>query len=240
MVGFKQTTRAVVMAAAMLAPLGLLVAPSSADASVRDTVSNLLDQFAQLAHPDAVAPAESGITHPPATVKPAEESAFQSALPDLNMPSLPSTAVAELPEPTVETPFKKLFCVEYARARSGLAMFGDAKYWWSRAKNLYSRARTPVENAVLVFKATSRLKLGHVAVVTRIVSNREIRVDQANWQNHGEIDHATPVMDVSARNDWSQVRVWDMKSSQFGRVYPVSGFIFEPQQQLMRQASNEQ
>ena len=60
------------------------------------------------------------------------------------------------------------------------------------------------------------LKKGHVAVVTDIVSKREIRVDQANWQNHGEIDHATPVLDVSARNDWSQVRVWDMRSKAFG------------------------
>ena len=47
-------------------------------------------------------------------------------------------------------------------------------------------------------------------MVTDIVSKREIRVDQANWQNHGEIDHATPVLDVSAKNDWSQVRVWDI------------------------------
>ena len=86
-------------------------------------------------------------------------------------------------------------------------------------------AKAPAENAVMVFKVTSRLKLGHVAVVTKIVSSREIRVDQANWQNHGEIDHSTPVMDVSKKNDWSQVRVWDIKSSQFGRVYPVAGFI---------------
>jgi hypothetical protein len=212
-----------------------ILAPVSAQASIRDTVNDLLTQFAAIANPGAVTPAESGITHPPAQIKTPEESAFQSALPEFNMPSLPSVAIAELPTPSVETPFKKLFCAEYARARSGLAMFGDAKYWWTRAKSLYARASSPVENAVLVFKATSRLKLGHVAVVTHIVSNREIRVDQANWQNHGEIDHATPVMDVSARNDWSQVRVWDMKSGQFGRVYPVSGFIF---QEMTRQASN--
>jgi hypothetical protein len=144
--------------------------------------------------------------------------------------------VAELPTPSVETPLKKMFCAEYARARSGLALFGDAKYWWARARSLYVRARAPVKNAVLVFAVTPRLKLGHVAVVTNIVSAREIRVDQANWQNHGEIDHSTPVMDVSRKNDWSQVRVWDIKSGQFGRVYPVSGFIA---QDLVRQADNE-
>ncbi len=142
------------------------------------------------------------------------------------MPSLPSVAVAELPDPSVETPLKKMFCVEYARMRSGLAMFGDAKFWWARAKNLYARAKAPVENAVMVFTVTPRLKLGHVAVVTKIVSSREIRVDQANWQNHGEIDHSTPVLDVSTKNDWSQVRVWDIKSSQFGRMsMPVSGLF---------------
>src|SRR6185437_10686359 len=109
-------------------------------------------------------------------------------LTDFSMPSLPSAAIPELPQPTVETPLHKLFCVEYARARSGLAVFGDAKFWWSRAKNLYARMATPAENAVMVFSGSKRLKKGHVAVVTDTVSKREIRVDQANWQNHGEID----------------------------------------------------
>jgi hypothetical protein len=156
---------------------------------------------------------------------------------DFEMPALPSVAVAELPQPSVETPLHKLFCVEYARARSGLAVFGDAKFWWSRAKNLYARAATPVENAVMVFSGSKRLKDGHVAVVTNIISKREIQVDQANWQNHGEIDHATPVLDVSARNDWSKVRVWDMRSNGFGaHVYAISGFIAK---ELVKRASND-
>ena len=151
--------------------------------------------------------------------------------------ALPSVAIAELPQPSVETPFHKLFCVEYARARSGLAVFGDAKFWWAHAKNLYARMTMPVENAVMVFAGSKRLRKGHVAVVTDIVSKREIRVDQANWQNRGEIDHATPVLDVSARNDWSQVRVWDMHSGGFGaHVYAISGFIAK---ELMKQASND-
>ena len=75
----------------------------------------------------------------------------------------------------------------------------------------------PVEEAVMVFAGSKRLKRGHVAVVTGIVSPREIIVDQANWQNHGEIDHATPVLDVSRANDWSQVRVWDIPSGSLRR-----------------------
>lgn len=158
-------------------------------------------------------------------------------LTELSMPALPTIAVAELPQPSIETPLRKLFCVEYARARSGLAVFGDAKYWWARAKNLYSRAAAPMENAVMVFSGTTRLKRGHVAVVTHIVSKREIRVDQANWQNHGEIDLATPVLDVSTKNDWSKVRVWDMRSNGFGaHVYAVSGFIAK---ELVKRASND-
>ena len=135
---------------------------------------------------------------------------------------------AALPEPSVEKGFKKFYCVEYARLRSGLAVFGDAKYWWERARNLYTRAAHPVEEAVMVFSGSKRLKRGHVAVVTDIVSPREIRVEQANWMNKGEIDHSTPVLDVSAANDWSKVRVWDVPSKQFGsRVYAISGFILK-------------
>lgn len=143
---------------------------------------------------------------------------------------------AARPKPSVETPLHRLFCVEYARMRSGLAVFGDAKHWWERARNLYARVSHPVEEAVMVFSGSKRLRRGHVAVVTEIVSPREIIVDQANWQNRGEIDHATPVLDVSKNNDWSLVRVWDIPSGTFGsRVYPISGFIAK---ELTRQAAN--
>ena len=230
MVRFKQKLLAIATLTALLAPI-------SAQASIRDTVNDLLDQFAAIADPDAGKSAEPAIARPAPHVAVPDLAAFHaSTLPEFNMPSLPSVAVAELPQPTVEIPLKKLFCVEYARARSGLAVFGDAKFWWARAKNLYARATSPMENAVMVFAASSRLRRGHVAVVTNIVSRREIRVDQANWQNHGEIDHATPVLDVSTRNDWSQVRVWDMRSGTFGaHVYAISGFIAKD---LVRQASN--
>jgi hypothetical protein len=150
---------------------------------------------------------------------------------DMAAPSLPDPV-----KPSVETPLRRLFCVEYARMRSGLAVFGDARHWWDRAKNLYVRASYPVEKAVMVFSGSKRLKRGHVAVVTDIVSPREIIVDQANWQNKGEIDHDTPVLDVSKNNDWSRVRVWDIPSGGFGaHVYPISGFIAKD---LTRQALN--
>ena len=67
---------------------------------------------------------------------------------------------------------------------------------------------------------------GHVAVVRRIVSSREIRVDHANWNNDGSIYVNDPVVDVSAANDWSQVKVWNIKTGGWGtKTFPVQGFI---------------
>ncbi|HEY2032984.1 MAG TPA: CHAP domain-containing protein [Rhizomicrobium sp.] len=131
--------------------------------------------------------------------------------------------------PTVERMAQHLYCVQYARLRSGLQIFGDAKYWWSKAADLYNRMAQPAADAVMVFSGSKRIRRGHVAVVTAVVSPREIKVDHANWQNHGEIDLNMPVLDVSKNNDWSQVRVWDPRSGQYGaRVYAISGFIARP------------
>lgn len=156
------------------------------------------------------------------------------AVAEARLPGLP--AALDPPKPSVETPLHRLFCVEYARMRSGFNIIGDAKQWWARAtSSLYNRVSHPVEEAVMVFSGSKRLRKGHVAVVTSIVGPRQIIVDQANWQNHGEIDHATPVLDVSKNNDWSLVRVWDIPSGSFGaRTYAISGFIAK---QLTRQAS---
>jgi hypothetical protein len=210
-----------------------IAAPLSAQASVTDDVA----AFFGLSKPAPVVdiPAPSADA-PPITIIAPGSIAETINLSDTATPSLPTVAVSQLLQPSVETPLHRLFCVEYARALTGLNIFGDAKFWWDRARNLYARVTVPAEHAVMVFTPSSRLKKGHVAVVSAIISKREIRVEQANWQNHGEIDHAMPVMDVSARNDWSQVRVWDMRSKAFGRVYAVSGFIAK---HAVMQAAND-
>lgn len=141
-------------------------------------------------------------------------------------PTADADAGAAAALPIVEWPLKRLYCVEYARLRSGFAIFGDAKLWWSRAKDLYDRFTRPAVDAVMVFSGSKRIRRGHVAFVTAIISPREIIVDHANWQNHGEIDRNMPVLDVSAGNDWSTVRVWDVNSNRWGaRIYKISGFI---------------
>jgi len=206
-------------AAAILAPMS---AQAASDHPVSDITRDVINFFGfggdQTNNPTDPQP----IDRPAPELTPREIAPAPMA--DLAAPPRLPDAVAAAP--SVETPLHRLFCVEYARMRSGLEVFGDARHWWDRAKNLYARVSHPVEEAVMVFSGSKRLKRGHVAVVTEIVSPRQILVDQANWQNRGEIDHATPVLDVSAANDWSQVRVWDMRSGTFGsHVYAISGFI---------------
>ncbi|MBU6297902.1 MAG: CHAP domain-containing protein [Alphaproteobacteria bacterium] len=127
--------------------------------------------------------------------------------------------------PTIIKSARRIFCVEFARLHSGIAIFGDARTWWRKAKGIYAEARTPQQGAVMVFTATRKMRLGHLAVVTKIVSDREIRVDHANWANDGKIWLNAPVKDVSADNNWSKVRVWNTRYGVWGGVYPVKGFV---------------
>jgi hypothetical protein len=116
-------------------------------------------------------------------------------------------------------------CVPYARARSGIAIFGDAHTWWDSAAGQFARGSMPAAGAVLVLSKTSRLRRGHVAVVTRVVGPREIRLDHANWQPDAVIIGMAAV-DVSPANDWSQVRFWNKEARMWGRTYPAEGFIY--------------
>jgi surface antigen len=120
-------------------------------------------------------------------------------------------------------------CVPYARARSGIQLQGDAWTWWDAAAGRYARGRSPQPGSVLVINRTARMRDGHVAVVSRVVSSREILVDHANWASgaaRGRIATDQRVVDVSARNDWSLVRVWYPRINDFGRTaVPARGFV---------------
>ena len=117
-------------------------------------------------------------------------------------------------------------CAAYARERSGIALYGDAYTWWDQAAGRYDREAAPQQGAVLVLTGYAGPKHGHLAVVTRIVSMREIRVDHANWLNDGNLYLNTPVIDVSPANDWSEVRVWNTREGHLGgNTYAVQGFI---------------
>lgn len=118
-------------------------------------------------------------------------------------------------------------CAPFARMFSGVQLFGAAASWWSQAVGKYSRGGTPKEGAVLVFKAIGSMRSGHVATVSQVLSDRMIKVTHANWSGRGQVEHDVLVMDTSAKNDWSQVRVWFKNLHDLGtHSYPVYGFIY--------------
>jgi len=117
-------------------------------------------------------------------------------------------------------------CVPYARSASGIIVAGNAWQWWDHATGTYARGRVPEPGSVLTFRANGRMRLGHVAVVTTVVNNREIEIDHANWAGGG-VAHSVPVVDVSENNDWTAVRVGLGRSDSFGSIYPTYGFIYD-------------
>jgi surface antigen len=122
-------------------------------------------------------------------------------------------------------------CVTFARQFSGIELFGNAATWWHAAVGRYEEGVVPRVGGVLVFKPFAHMRVGHVATVSEIVSPREIRVTHANWSpvggRRGQVEENVTVVDTSANNDWSRVRVWYGPLADLGRTdYPVYGFIY--------------
>ena len=116
-------------------------------------------------------------------------------------------------------------CAPFARSLTGVSLSGDAADWWWQAEGHYARGHTPEVGSILVFKRSGRLPSGHVGVVSRVVSRRQIMVTQANWVHH-RVTEDQPVLDVSESGDWSVVRVWWPPSGAMGMTdYGVYGFI---------------
>jgi surface antigen len=116
-------------------------------------------------------------------------------------------------------------CVYYARAATGVSLFGPAGGWWDEAATLYERGHVPEVGSILVFRRTGFIPSGHVAVVSKVVGPGQILVDQSNWY-HGRVTHDTPVIDTSPDGDWSQVAVMNIASGEFGRDSPTYGFVY--------------
>jgi hypothetical protein len=132
---------------------------------------------------------------------------------------------------------RALQCVPYARQLSGIDLYGNAGSWWTAAKGRYARSQAPENGAVLVFRRTQR-SVGHLAVVTRVVTDRLIVASHANWLNNGRIHEGTPIEDISKKGDWSSVRVWYTPGGSWGRThYATAGFILpKPPQVASRTA----
>jgi len=138
---------------------------------------------------------------------------------------------------TLKAQHRRWSCVPFARELTGFEISGDAWRWWDAAAGRYNRGRMPVAGSVIVLKRYGSMRRGHVAVVRRVVSSREIIVDQANWAPRGRVNEPARVIDVSAKNDWSQTRFWHQPTGQMGTsVYPTYGFIYAPNTQVAERA----
>jgi surface antigen len=148
---------------------------------------------------------------------------YAAASPPAPVPLAAAGSPREMPSLPGQRPLQ---CVPYAREHSQVKLYGDAWTWWDQAAGKYERGLSPASGSVMVLHNYAGPKHGHLAVVRRIVSAREIRIDHANWLNDGSIYVNNPVVDVSAANDWSQVRVFNIQTGAWGgKTYPVKGFI---------------
>ncbi len=124
-----------------------------------------------------------------------------------------------------------LQCVPYARELSGIQIYGDAHSWWKQAKGRYQRGDVPVEGVVLSLKSHGKMRLGHVAFVSKVLDNRNILLSHANWSpingRRGQIENNVAAADVSKNNDWSRVKIWYAPIEALGKTaFPVNGFIY--------------
>ncbi|HEX7753140.1 MAG TPA: CHAP domain-containing protein [Novosphingobium sp.] len=124
-----------------------------------------------------------------------------------------------------------LQCVPYARAVSGIRIFGDAHTWWGQAEGRYARGHEPKVGAVMAFQPFGNMRLGHVAAVSRVLDERTVLLKHSNWSpidgRRGQIEDNVRAVDVSEDNDWSRVRVWYAPLQALGgTAWPVRGFIY--------------
>lgn len=142
----------------------------------------------------------------------------------------PAEAIVEeaqpLAEPAVRRLSARLQCVPFARENSGVEIYGNASTWWRQAAGKFDQTKSPSDGSVMVMRGYRDTSRGHVAVVRHVISERSIIVDHANWLNSGEVTLNVPIVDVSQKGDWTQVRVWHIPTQTWGvRVYTVQGFI---------------
>lgn len=129
----------------------------------------------------------------------------------------------------IATPAQAQFwqCAPFARAVSGIELYGNAHTWWGQAAGRYARGNRPVEGAVMSFAATQKMRLGHVAMVSKVLSERQVLLTHANWSRRGGVEKNVIAVDVSEAGDWSRVKVWFASNNGLGTsTYPVNGFIY--------------
>src|SRR5262245_9018230 len=109
------------------------------------------------------------------------------------------------------TPSFAANCALYARADTGVALYGPAGGGRVQAQGRAAPGHGAAVAALLALRRTSHMPSGHVAVVVKVVDADEILVDHATW-HHGAVSHSASVIDTSPDHNWSRVAVRDARS----------------------------
>lgn len=132
-----------------------------------------------------------------------------------------------------------LECVEYVRQQDGRTNFpqtggyGEAYRWWSTAgNNGYVTVGIPKVGAVLVWKQSSSLSAGHVAIVSQEVNATTIKVRHANWPI-GTLGHEDVVTKTNSGDQWTSVAVGG------GGSNAVYGFIYQAGSEITLPHNND-
>lgn len=157
-------------------------------------------------------------------MKPGQKRALRKAAAELNLARTALKETVAVVEANTKPRKGRIWCVPFARAVTGVQIKGNAVTWWTQAAAIYARGSEPKIGAVMNFRGTKKMPMGHVAVVSNILDARRIQIDHANWVRN-RITKDQLVIDVSASNDWSEVRVVNADGS-MGRINPVFGFIY--------------
>ena len=140
------------------------------------------------------------------------------------------TAAPSSPVVTLSGASARIDDVAYVKSVTGIAIPGEAWSWWDGSNGRYARGHRPVPSAVLVFRRQQNLPAGHLAIVTKVLSSREVRISHADWAStwatRGRITGNVPVLDVSRTNDWTQVRLWYADGGTVDHVYDAYGFVY--------------
>lgn len=116
-------------------------------------------------------------------------------------------------------------CAPFARMISGISIFGNAGTWWAQAAGKFARGSLPKVGSVMAFIPTRKMRVGHVAMVSKVVGDREVLLTHANWSRRGKVETDVRAVDVSEAGDWSKVKVW-YAGALGTSTYPVKGFIY--------------
>ena len=148
----------------------------------------------------------------------------------MRFPILLALAVIGMPSAS-HALYEGLQCVPYARALTGVDIRGDAHTWWDQAAGQYQRGNRPKVGAIMSFRPHGTMRLGHVAAVRKVIDKRTVIVSHANWSTidgqRGHIEENVRIVDASAANDWSRVRVWYTPNAALGTTeWPLNGFIY--------------